>query len=276
MNPPMNVLPTVVMLLAAVVNVNFLYATPQTLPKADISKFKLEGDPPSSKGATWTYESKDDGVVYKLNGTLFKPAGKGPFPAVLINHGLQSSANVYGAKISKEMVKWGLVCIAPNYTYGDKKYADGAPGAAEPRRLNKEDNLQRAHKCFDILQALGCVDMKRLATHGHSKGAFLNVAIAGTFSDEFKAASHTAGGVEPTIKELALKIKAPYSIHHGDADTSVRIGFDERFEATLTQNKVEHEFHVYPGFIHNQTATNETVLARVKAWYLKHGVLSRN
>jgi len=272
----MNALPTVVMLLAAVVNLNFLYAAPGTPPKADISKFKLEGDPTSSKGATWTYESKDDGVAYKLNGTLFKPTGNGPFPAVLISHGQGQTANVFGAKLSTEMVKWGLVCIAPNYTFGARDKAAGAPGVADIRNTNITDNLKRAHKCLDILGALGYVDMNRVAVHGHSKGAFLTVAIAGAFPAEIRAASHTAGGEQPYNKEHSLKVRSPYSIHHGDADTSVRITCDERFKTTLTKNKVEHEMHVYPGVIHSKTSTNETVLTRVKAWYIKHGVLGRN
>jgi len=48
------------------------------------------------------------------------------------------------------------------------------------------------------------------------------------------------------------------------------------FVATRTQNKVKHKMHVYPGFAHRETSTNETVLTRVKAWYIKHGVLGRN
>jgi dienelactone hydrolase len=245
----------------------------QTPPRADISKFKLEGDPTSSQGATWTYESTDDGVDYQLNGILFKPAGNGPFPAVLISHGQGQTVNEFGARVSKEMVKWGLVCIAPNYTFAGGDKGEGAPGAADKRYCNPTDNLKRVRKCLDILGALGCVDMKRVAVHGHSMGAFLTVAIAGAFPGEIRAASHTAGGEQRYNKEYSLKVRAPYSIHHGDADKSVSMACDERFEATLTQNKVEHEMHVYPGVTHRMTSMNETVLERVKTWYLKHGVL---
>ena len=146
---------------------------------ADMSKFKLEGDPASEKGATWTYASTDDGVEYKLNGTLFKPRGAGPFPAVLISHGQGRSANNYGVEISAEMVKWGLVCIAPNYSYGAPERAEGSPGVTDLKKTNVPDNLKRAHKCLEILAAFDYVDMKRVAAHGHSKGAFLTIAIAG-------------------------------------------------------------------------------------------------
>ncbi|MBX7211588.1 MAG: dienelactone hydrolase family protein [Verrucomicrobiaceae bacterium] len=252
--------------------------TVQTTPpsEADITKFKLDGDPASERGATWTYESTDTGVDYKLTGTLFKPPGTGPFPAVLLSHGMGNYAQNYGAKLSTEMVKWGLVCIAPNYTYGARARAAGSPGVVDIQNTNIPDNLKRAHKCFDLLASLGYVDMKRVAVHGHSKGAFLTVAIAGAYPDEIRAASHTAGGEQSYNKDLSLKITTPYSIHHGDADTSVRLSADVRFEATLTQNKVEHEMRVYPGMTHLQIPANPVVLERIRAWYMKHGVLAAN
>jgi predicted esterase len=83
-------------------------------------------------------------------------------------------------------------------------------------------------------------------------------------------------GEQPYNKEYSLHVRAPYSIHHGDADKAVSLGCDERFAATLTQNKVEHEMYVYPGVTHRETSMNETVLERVKNWYIKHGVLLSN
>jgi dienelactone hydrolase/glutamine amidotransferase-like uncharacterized protein len=245
---------------------------PQPRSRADLGKFKLEGDPASPNGATWMYESHDDDIDYKLSGVLFKPQGKGPFPAVLISHGQGLTANFNSAKTASEMVKWGLVCIAPNYTFAGGGKGEGAPGTADKNRCNPVDNLKRAHKCLDILAALGYVDMDRVVVHGHSMGAFLTVAIAGAFPDEIRAASHTAGGEQPYNREYSLHVRSPYSIHHGSADTNVRLACDERFEATLTRNRVEHEMHVYPGLTHSKTAMDGTVLERVKAWYAKQGI----
>ena len=44
--------------------------------------------------------------------------------------------------------------------------------------------------------------------------------------------------------------------------------------ATLTQNKVKHERHGYHGMTHPQISAVATVLDRIRAWYVKHGVLS--
>ena len=122
--------------------------------KVDVRKFKLEGDPTSTKGARWTYESMDNGVQYKLNGTLFKPAGKGLFPAVLISHG-QGSSQLLQTKISAEMVKWGRFASAELY------FRRRGQGRRSPRRgrqgcCNPTDNLKRAHKCLDILAPRLC------------------------------------------------------------------------------------------------------------------------
>lgn len=242
--------------------------------KADAAKLRLTGDPASPKGAHWTYESTDDGTAYNLTGTLFRPPGKGPFPAVVLSHGQGQTAEEFGPRLAGEMTRWGLVCIATNYTFAGKEKAAGAPGEADPRNCNPKDNLRRARKCFDILATLGYVDMQRIAVHGHSMGAFLNVAIAGAYPELIKVASHTAGGEQPYNKELSLKVKAPYSIHHGDADKNVSLACDERFEATLGKNNVVHELQVYPGMIHRTTAADPAVLEHIRAWYAARGLIS--
>ena len=77
----------------------------------------INGDPTSSAGASWTYKATSGGVTYDLEGTLRKPAGPGPFPAVIISHGFGGSARGYSSNVGAEMVKWGLVTIATNYTH---------------------------------------------------------------------------------------------------------------------------------------------------------------
>ena len=59
----------------------------RTEPLADCTAFVVSGDPHSQLGATWTYDSTDDGVRYVLEGVLFTPPGDGPFPAVVLSHG---------------------------------------------------------------------------------------------------------------------------------------------------------------------------------------------
>src|SRR5216683_1403033 len=120
--------------------------------------FQLSGDPESFSGATWTYKATTDGVMYDLQGILWKPRGQGPFPAVIISHGLDNNAGNGGVPgTAREMVTWGLVCIATNYTHS-AGVPIGSPGtAAEPGA--SQANILRAHKLLDILLGLGYVDL---------------------------------------------------------------------------------------------------------------------
>ena len=175
------------------------------------------------------------------------------------------------------MVRWGLVCIATNYTHAGG-VPIGAPGTLlEPGA--SQANVLRAHAAYEILRGLGYVDMGRVAAHGHSMGAFVTTALIATYPSDFRAASHTAGGVRidaitgaaPTETQ-ARGIRTPYQLHHGDADSVVPIESDRRLDAVLLSVGATHELFVYSGAEHNDVANNPTVFARIRAWYSTHGL----
>jgi hypothetical protein len=56
---------------------------------------EMSGDPESRHGVTWTFNASVDRVNYDLQGILLKPSGQGPFPAVIISHGMRG--NAFGA-----------------------------------------------------------------------------------------------------------------------------------------------------------------------------------
>ena len=58
---------------------------------------------------------------------LPKPRDRGPFPAVVLSHGAGGSAQSYGRELGAVMRKWGLVCIATNYTHA-RGVPIGTPG----------------------------------------------------------------------------------------------------------------------------------------------------
>src|SRR6187399_1701852 len=99
-----------------------------------LAGFKLDGD-------RWTYQ--DDTIT--IRGILLKPEGKGPFPAVLISHGLGGSAQSFGLGKAREMVKWGLVCIAPDYAHAGGMGQKLNPQGPERTKYGaSEENLRRA------------------------------------------------------------------------------------------------------------------------------------
>lgn len=240
---------------------------------ANMSNFKLSGDPTSNSGATWTYVSTDGGVSYNLKGILFKPStGGSSFPGGIVSHGLGGTAPVETAKLFQQ---WGMVAIGTNYTHAsnDTGSPTGDQGASTA-------NIQRAHKTWDILCGLGYVDMKRIVAHGHSMGAFVTAALVGSYPNDFKAASHTAGGVSDkkaptwTSSAQANGIKVPYQMHHGDADSTVPVEDDKTLDSLLTSNGVTHELKIYAGYSHKDVRNDTNIMNTVKSWYTKYGVFS--
>jgi dipeptidyl aminopeptidase/acylaminoacyl peptidase len=61
-------------------------------------------------------------------------------------------------------------------------------------------------------------------------------------------------------------------MHHGDADATVPLSYDQRFDSLLTALGVEHQLFVYSGEDHLQVRTDATMFTRVRAWYTAHGM----
>ena len=245
---------------------------------APSSAFILQGDPESAQGATWTYRGTLDGVMFDLQGILFKPAGAGPFGAVIISHGAGGNVGALPRTLAIEMRRWGLVGIATNYTHS-AGVPIGAPGTANDPGAS-DANVQRGHAVREILRTLSYVDQTRVAAHGHSMGAFVTTALVAAYPADFRVASHTAGGVKlpgivigPAPSEAqARAIRTPYQLHHGDQDMVVPIAQDQRLDAVLQASGVAHEFHVYPGVDHTDVATSPAVLGRIRTWYSAYQV----
>jgi dienelactone hydrolase len=237
--------------------------------------FIVSGDPAAANGANWTYTSTDDGVAYSLTGRLFTPAATGPFAGVLVSHGMGGNAAGYSANVARMMREWGMVAIATNYTHAGGGQGTGLPdgdvGASDA-------NVLRAMKARNLLGCVASVDMQRLAAHGHSMGAFVTGQLLGTHPDVFRAASHTAGGASSsgpnaTRTSVAVNIRTPYLLHHGDNDTVVHIALDQELDRILAASGVPHALVTWPGYTHEQIALDAGMLDQVRAWYQLHGVL---
>jgi dienelactone hydrolase len=255
-------------------------------------EFHLNGD-------RWTYRDGD----FAMNGILLKPEGKGPFPAVLISHGLGGTAENFGMAKAREMVKWGFVCIAPDYTHSAKFLAggrpgtgkagvpkgqqkSGAPGASAPRSLPAEyakygasaENLRRARTCIELLSQMPEVDKRRIAAYGHSMGGFVTIGLAAAEPELLKAAAITGSGVAPQdgfpapSTGKAEKIRTPFLMLHGSADNTVRPSQSAALKEVLDKNQVPNERRVFEGEGHPIDQTQrEEVFAAIRAWFEKHG-----
>ena len=249
--------------------------TPVTVPARAPGDpaLSITGNPESASGATWTLVGTLDGTTVDLQGILLKPRGRGPFPAVVLSHGAGGTAQSYGRAIGSVMRTWGLVCIAVNYTH-----ALGTSGTLLQQGASPA-NAFRAHAAVTVLARLRYVDLRRVAAHGHSMGAFVTTAFVAAYPADVRVASHTSGGVlldalhregmpVPSVAQ-AKRIQAPYQWHHGLLDYAVPFLLDRRLDSVLT---APHEGHLYPRLRHAGVATDPEVLSRVRAWYTAHGM----
>lgn len=243
----------------------------------DSGSFAVSGDPRRAGGAPWAFRGVVDGVRYDLTGVLVVPAGPGPFPAVVLSHGSGGSARMIMNDVGLTMAGWGFVCIAVDYTHA-VGVPSGAPGSRSETGASRA-NVLRAHMTRELLRRLPYVDNARVAAHGHSLGAYLQVAWLATYREDVRVASHTGGGVRPpgsritpapTVDE-ARRISVPYQLHHGSADETVPISWDERLAGVLRDDHVPSALYVYDGG-HLAPRSSPLMFERVRAWYATHGV----
>jgi len=225
--------------------------------------FKVEGD-------RWTYSEG----ARTFKGILLKPEGKGPFPALLVSHGMGGSAETFSRRKAQEFVKWGFVCVAPDYTHVDNR-GDRKEFGASP------ENLARAGLCLDLLASLPCVDSKKIGAYGNSMGAFVTIGLAAAAPERISVAAITAGGVNsvagfpaPSVEE-AGKIRAPFLILHGSVDTTVPPERSASLQEVLERRQIPHERKVFDGVGHNlHQEKAEQVQALLKDWFRRKGLLA--
>lgn len=247
--------------------------TPNNRPAAKQSAKPTASQLPAGfqlKGERWTFHEGD----LEMSGILIKPAGPGPFPAVLISHGLGGSADSFGRQKAAEMVRWGFVCIAPDYTHSRGTTAERAKFGASP------ENIRRAAECLRILRSMKEVDASRLTAYGHSMGGFVTIALCATQSPGLKAAAITASGIAPQggfpapSADLAESITTPLLMLHGANDTTVRPDQSLALKQILDQKRVPNDRLIADGQGHAiDQSMREEVFRLVREWFVKNGAL---
>ena len=219
-----------------------------------------------------------------LSGMLLKPEGTGPFPAIILSHGLGGNAKMIVSARGSEMAKWGFICIATDYTHAGK--GGGGRGGREGVDFSqagaRPENIRRGLACLEILRQRKDVDPKRIALYGHSMGAFVTIALAAAASDKLAAAAITSGGIQiakgstaaaPTTN-VAAQVRVPFLILQGATDTTVPPESSELFKQVLDKNKVPNERHVFDGVGHSvPTEWKDEVNRLMRDWFTKNGVV---
>jgi len=240
--------------------------TPERQPDGQGLKLEKDANAPEG-GEAYSFTFKDDNAQEPLKGILLKPAGKGPFPAVVINHGKGGRPEAF-RKYGEAFIQKGYVALAPELTHAGQ-------AAGDPKTFaGSKENAERILAAVQVLESLDYVDAKKLCMFGHSMGAFATVGTC-TQTDKFKAAAITAGGLREqdrlNTEANVAKITAAFLILHGTDDKVVNVDMGKNFKAALDKHQKTSELKLFEGVGHQLPhEKREEVLALVLAFFEKH------
>lgn len=182
-----------------------------------------------------------------VKGHLSKPAGKGPWPAVIVIQewwGLDPQTK----SIADRFAKAGYLAFAPDLYHGElAKLGDGdrASKLVQKYGLTAPADLE---KIFDGLKAHPDCSGK-VGSVGFCFGGRMSLTLS--MSRPLDAVcTFYGGGMQTIFDQLRIKLKAPVLGFFGDADQSIPVGTVEEFDRLLDDIGVEHEVIMYPNSGH--------------------------
>ena len=273
-----------------------LFDEPLGDPEVEVARVLASG------GGFTRYEIRYRTQGLTISGTVTKPDGEGPFPAVVLNHGLVDPADyTVGQGLVREeeaLARAGYVTIHSDY----RGY-----GASDPvRPMDRELRLGYTRDVIQAVRAVRSLDYVdgRVAMVGRSMGGglALNVLVARpglveaamlispTSSDivENLAALSSAGFRASLFARFGTpeespdfyrglsagtfvdRITEPVGLQHGDADDVCPIRWSEDTLALLRGAGVPAELSVYPGEGHIFDLRSEDSIRETVAFVQAH------
>ncbi len=194
------------------------------------STFAAEGKPVS-------YKSGDETV----QGILYTPAGKGPFPALIVIHewwGLNDWVKDQASKLADQ----GYAALAVDLYRG--KVATTPDMAHEIMRGVPEDRAKRdLHAAFDFLESQPNVKKDRIGSIGWCMGGGYSLDVA--LQEPTLAASVINYGHLATDTDALKKINAPILGLFGAQDRGIPPADVKKFGATLDQLGKKIDIKIY-------------------------------
>jgi carboxymethylenebutenolidase len=196
-----------------------------------VSSFAADGKPVS-------YKSGDETV----QGILYTPAGKGPFPALIVIHewwGLNDWVKDQASKLADQ----GYVTLAVDLYRG--KVATTPDMAHEIMRGVPEDRVKRdLHAAFQFLASQSNVRKNRIGSIGWCMGGGYSLDVA--LQEPTLAADVINYGHLATDVEALKKINAPILGLFGAQDHGITPDDVKKFGATLDQLGKKIDVNIYP------------------------------
>src|SRR5208282_5069251 len=192
----------------------------------------------AADGKPVSYKSGDETV----SGILYTPAGKGPFPALIVIHewwGLNGWVKEQAGKLADQ----GYVALAVDLYRG--KVADNADLAHELMRGLPEDRATRdLRAAYDFLTAQANVKKDRIGSIGWCMGGgySLDTALA---EPHLAATVINYGHLATDLSEMK-KINAPILGLFGGQDRGITPDDVKKFQQSMEQLGKKIEVKIYP------------------------------
>lgn len=201
----------------------------------------------------------------QMRGYLVRPAGQGPFPAVLVIHE-NRGLNPYIEDVARRAAVDGFLALAPDGLFP----VGGYPGNDDDGRA-LQSSLDQAKLRTDMLNSAQFLKAHALSSGkigatgfcwGGGTTNYLAVALGAALNAAvpyYGAAAETAG---------VAKIKAPLLIQYASNDDRINAMWPA-YETALKAAGVVHEMHMYPGTqhgFHNNSTPRYNEAAAKLSW----------
>lgn len=185
-----------------------------------------------------------------------KPAGKGPFPTILLLHGSHGFAREY-VQLAQSLAREGVLAVAACWFDGGTgsgvKFIKplGCPNAP-PMPAHMSDASRKALEVLvPATRNLPDTAPGPIALFGHSRGAGTALDYALVTGDA-RAVVLNSGGYPPDLADRISQLKAPVLILHGVADgpseggsEMTQVQMARNFEAAVRRAGKPLEAHYY-------------------------------
>ena len=234
----------------------------------------------------------------QLKGFLWRPAGRGPFPAVVFNHGRSDTAQQYSLQLGLTLeqlaqvlgpvfVRHGFVFLYPfrrgegpsadqGQFIGDLLREEAAKGVEASRHLQvvlvTTDHLQDALAALSFLKSLPYVDARRVAVAGHSFGGQLTLLEAS--HDRTVCAAVTFGAAaaswdgSPELRDRLIEalrgLAMPVMLIQAANDYS--LSPSSAMDGELSRLSKPHVRKIYPAFGDSPTHGHNFLYFDIARW----------
>lgn len=193
------------------------------------------------------------GALAALSNKVFKPAGAGPFPAVVLVHTCGGVLNAHIRQHAQELLAAGYVVLVQD-SHGPRNFS-----TCREKMIPFAVGVLDAYAGLTSLAALPVVDRQRIYLAGYSYGGFVGAMVsspqsASTFASplRFRAAvAHYANCVRPSRAQVVLRdVDRPLLMLMGENDKEALPASCFPLLEQMKAAGAPVDWHVYPGATH--------------------------